>query len=68
MSEFDIKYRPRQTIKAQALADFIAEFIAAGEEPSQEKSKRYGKFISMGRPSRGQEELEFSSRCSKDNY
>ena len=26
LSEFNIKYRPRHTIKAQALADFIAEF------------------------------------------
>ena len=26
LSEFDIKYQPRHTIKAQALADFIGEF------------------------------------------
>ena len=26
LSQFDIKYRPRTAIKAQALADFIAEF------------------------------------------
>ena len=26
LSEFDIRYQPRNTIKAQALADFIAEF------------------------------------------
>ena len=26
LSEFDIKYQPRNAIKAQALADFIAEF------------------------------------------
>ena len=26
LSEFDIKYQPRNTIKAQALADFITEF------------------------------------------
>ena len=26
LSQFDIEYRPRMTIKAQALADFIAEF------------------------------------------
>ena len=26
LSEFDIKYLPRHAIKAQALADFIAEF------------------------------------------
>ena len=39
MSEFDIEYRPRQAIKAQALADFIAKFKAAREEPSPEKSE-----------------------------
>jgi hypothetical protein len=39
LSEFDIEYRPRQAIKAQAFADFIAEFIDADEEPSQEKSE-----------------------------
>ena len=26
LSQFDIEYRPRTTIKAQTLADFIAEF------------------------------------------
>uniref|UniRef100_A0A2N9FZB4 Uncharacterized protein n=1 Tax=Fagus sylvatica TaxID=28930 RepID=A0A2N9FZB4_FAGSY len=30
LSEFDIEYHPRQAIKAQALADFIAEFTGAG--------------------------------------
>uniref|UniRef100_A0A2N9IZX2 RNA-directed DNA polymerase n=1 Tax=Fagus sylvatica TaxID=28930 RepID=A0A2N9IZX2_FAGSY len=32
MSEFDIDYRPRTAIKAQALADFIAEFTHPWEE------------------------------------
>ena len=40
LSEFDIKYRPRQAIKAQAFADFIAEFTVA-EEPSEERSEGY---------------------------
>ena len=40
LSEFDIEYRPRQAIKAQALADFIAEFTVAEEEPSEEKPDR----------------------------
>jgi hypothetical protein len=40
LSEFDIEYRPRQAIKAQALADFIAEFTVAEEEPLKEKPKR----------------------------
>jgi hypothetical protein len=37
LSEFDIEYHPRQAIKAQALADFIAEFTVTEEEPSEEK-------------------------------
>jgi ribonuclease HI len=40
LSEFDIEYRPRQAIKAQALADFIAEFTVAEEEPSEEKPNK----------------------------
>uniref|UniRef100_A0A2N9FTW6 Uncharacterized protein n=1 Tax=Fagus sylvatica TaxID=28930 RepID=A0A2N9FTW6_FAGSY len=39
LSEFDIEYHPRKAIKAQALADFIAKFKAAREEPSPEKSE-----------------------------
>ena len=30
-SQFDIKYHPRTAIKAQALADFIAEFTLPDE-------------------------------------
>uniref|UniRef100_A0A2N9FWX9 Uncharacterized protein n=1 Tax=Fagus sylvatica TaxID=28930 RepID=A0A2N9FWX9_FAGSY len=37
LSEFDIEYHPRQAIKAQALADFIAEFTVIEDEPSEEK-------------------------------
>ena len=39
LSEFDIEYRLRQAIKAQALADFRAEFTTASEEPPQDKGK-----------------------------
>uniref|UniRef100_A0A2N9FHX8 RNase H type-1 domain-containing protein n=1 Tax=Fagus sylvatica TaxID=28930 RepID=A0A2N9FHX8_FAGSY len=39
LSEFDIEYRPRQAIKAQALADFIAEFTVAEDEPIQSDSQ-----------------------------
>jgi ribonuclease HI len=39
LSEFDIEYRPKQAIKAQALVDFITEFTVVEEEPSQEKSE-----------------------------
>ena len=32
LSQFDIKYHPRTAIKAQALADFIAEFTLPDED------------------------------------
>ncbi|XP_030963996.1 uncharacterized protein LOC115985174 [Quercus lobata] len=32
LSEFDIRYQPRHAIKAQALADFIAEFTPSHDE------------------------------------
>ena len=35
MSEFDIDYRPRTAIKAQALADFIAEFTHPWKEEEE---------------------------------
>uniref|UniRef100_A0A2N9J642 Uncharacterized protein n=1 Tax=Fagus sylvatica TaxID=28930 RepID=A0A2N9J642_FAGSY len=35
LSEFDIDYRPRSAIKAQALADFIAEFTSKDDEPTE---------------------------------
>ena len=39
LSEFDIRYQPRHAIKAQALTDFIAEFIPNHNET--EDSKRW---------------------------
>ena len=36
LSEFDINYRPRIAIKAQALADFIAEFTTKNNEPKED--------------------------------
>jgi ribonuclease HI len=39
LSEFDIEYCPKQAIKTQTLADFIAEFTAVNKEPSQEKGE-----------------------------
>ena len=35
LSQFDIQYRPRTAIKAQALADFIAEFTSPEREDNQ---------------------------------
>ena len=36
LSQFDIEYKPRIAIKAQALADFIAEFTLLGFDPKAE--------------------------------
>ena len=42
LSEFDIRYQPRHAIKAQALADFIAEFIPSYEDLSEvENGKKW---------------------------
>ena len=39
LSEFDIRYQPRNAIKAQILANFIAEFTPNHDE--MENSKRW---------------------------
>ena len=36
LSEFDVQYRPRTAIKAQALADFVAEFTPTKDEEGVE--------------------------------
>uniref|UniRef100_A0A2N9F3F9 Uncharacterized protein n=1 Tax=Fagus sylvatica TaxID=28930 RepID=A0A2N9F3F9_FAGSY len=36
LPEFDIDYRPRTEIKAQALADFLAEFTSKDDEPMED--------------------------------
>ena len=33
LSQFDVDYRPRTAIKAQALADFVAKFTMADQDP-----------------------------------
>ena len=35
LSEFDVRYKPRDTIKAQVLAYFIAEFTPSKEQHSE---------------------------------
>ena len=32
LSQFDVNYRPKMVIKAQALADFVAEFTIADQD------------------------------------
>ena len=41
LSQFDIEYHPRTAIKAQALADFIAEFTLPNEENLSPKAERW---------------------------
>ena len=42
LSEFEIQYQPRHAIKAQALADFIVEFIpSCGDIEGMEDSKKW---------------------------
>uniref|UniRef100_A0A2N9GZZ4 Uncharacterized protein n=1 Tax=Fagus sylvatica TaxID=28930 RepID=A0A2N9GZZ4_FAGSY len=38
LSKFDFDYRPRTAIRAQALADFIAEFTLKDDEPTKDYS------------------------------
>ena len=35
LSEFDVRYRPRTSIKGQAVADFIAEYTQPGDEGAE---------------------------------
>ena len=41
LSEFDIKYQPRHAIKAQALADFIAEFTPSCDDLEVVEDKKW---------------------------
>uniref|UniRef100_A0A2N9FKC7 RNase H type-1 domain-containing protein n=1 Tax=Fagus sylvatica TaxID=28930 RepID=A0A2N9FKC7_FAGSY len=40
LSEFDIDYRPRTAIKAQALVDFIVEFTSKDDEPTEDVERK----------------------------
>ena len=37
LSQFDVEYCPQTSIKAQALADFIAKFIVPEKDDNQEE-------------------------------
>ena len=41
LSEFDIKYLPRNAIKAQALADFIAKFTPSHNDSEVVEDKKW---------------------------
>ena len=36
LSQFDVDYRPRTAIKAQALVDFVTEFTIAEQDPESD--------------------------------
>jgi hypothetical protein len=40
LSEFDVDYRPRTAIKAQTLANFVAEFIVKDDEPKDQEERQ----------------------------
>ena len=50
LSEFDVRYRPRTSMKGQAVADFIAKYTQPGDEgaegPKHGSSTRTGHQIS----------------------
>ena len=41
LSQFDVEYHPRTAIKAQALADFIAEFTLPDEDKITDEVDRW---------------------------
>ena len=49
LSQFDIKYRPRTTIKAQVLVDFIAEFTLLDLDQEAEYWTIYTNGLSVAR-------------------
>ena len=40
LSEFDVRYRPREAIKAQALANFIVEFTPTHDQQSKDQGTK----------------------------
>ncbi|BFG16938.1 hypothetical protein CerSpe_032120 [Prunus speciosa] len=55
LSQYDLLYRPKTAIKAQALADFVAEFTSSAEEAKlvnheKESSKTDGTSAEPGQP------------------
>ena len=40
LSEFDVRYKPREAIKVQVLADFIAKFTFASSKQDEKSGAR----------------------------
>ena len=55
LSQFDIEYHPRTAIKAQALVDFIAEFISPNEDGLADEARRWTIQTEARQPKRGEE-------------
>ncbi|XP_027158086.1 uncharacterized protein LOC113759712 [Coffea eugenioides] len=67
LSEYDLSYQPRTAIKAQALADFIAEGVSFGPRESQvertrdtAKAKQVGEAVEVAQTSKAQDAAEAS--------
>lgn len=59
LSDFDVRYRPGEAIKVQALANFITEFTPAyNQQGTKTKGKKSGSSMWMVRPPTMQEESE----------
>ena len=41
LSEFEVRYQPRNAIKAQALVDFVAEFTPSYDSSNEVRSKKW---------------------------
>jgi hypothetical protein len=62
LSEFDIRYESWKALKAQVLADFVAEMTAPA--PSSEETKKWTIFVD-GHPTRQELEQESYSRMGR---
>jgi len=57
LSEFDVRYRPREAIKAQAVAGFIAEFTLPMISRVETRGHNYRSSVWMVRPHNMHEEF-----------
>ena len=57
LSEFDVRYRPREAIKAQALADFIATFTPTSNKQNEGQGAKHQVVHMHGSSTQHAEEL-----------
>ena len=65
LSEFDVRYKPREVIKAEVLAYFIAKFSPTSNQ-MESREQNSGSFMLMARPHNMQEELGLFYRHQKE--